>query len=405
MSLNIWVIGNGAREQAIKAACEKSPLCRHVELIDDLTEELLNGELRISCSFFRHARALLQLSSQKATNLSVPAGDNNDDLSYPDLVIFGTEQQICDGWVDKLQALGIKCIGVNKKFSRLESSKLFAKKFMAENRIKCAKLLPIESNEFPQVLKFDGLCKGKGVKVVYNNDEKNAFARKFPGMRYFIEEYLEGDEISVMSYFYNGRLINFRPARDFKRLSNGPDAPNTGGMGAYTPVNLSDEQKQKLQIYLSRLEDALLNENADFNGFIYSGLIWTRNDWYVLEYNVRLGDPECQAILTNLKNDFLDILLNGSVPEYKEGTGACLTLAAEGYPDTPIKGDEIILPNIQDVIVYHASVEIKDGKLYSNGGRVLSLCVNNENPFPILKNYAEHIVMEHKYFRKDIEIY
>ncbi len=371
MALNIWVVGNGAREQAIKTACEKSKLSKSVKLIEE-----------------ENCLELLSEVSQ-----------------IPDLVILGPEQPICDGLVDEFTARGIKCIGVNKKFSQLESSKLFAKKFIVNHGIKCAKLLPIESNDFPQVMKFDGLCKGKGVKVLYNNDEKNVFARKFTGMRYFIEEYLEGVEISVMSYLYNGRLINFRPARDFKRLSAAQNAPNTGGMGAYTPVNLTDEQQIKLQIYLEKLEKSLLSEGADFNGFIYSGLIWTRGDWYVLEYNVRLGDPECQAILTNLKNDFLDILLNGAEPEYHDGIGACLTIAAEGYPDEPVKGDEITLPDdLKDIDVYFAGVEVKDGKLYSNGGRVLSICTNSENPYPALKNYAEKIRMEHKYYRKDIDI-
>ena len=369
MSLDILVVGNGAREQAIKNACEKSPLCKSVKLISENTcQDILT-------------------SSPK-----------------PALVIFGSEQPICDGFVDQFEHAGIKCIGVNKNFSRLESSKLFAKKFIVNNGIKCAKLLPIESNDFPQVLKFDGLCKGKGVKVLYNNDEKNAFARKFTGMRYFIEEYLDGEEISVMSYMYNGRLINFRPARDFKRLSAATDAPNTGGMGAYSPVELTQEQQKKLDIYLKLLEKALLNAGADFNGFIYSGLIWTRNDWYVLEYNVRLGDPECQAILTNLKNDFLDILLNGTAPEYRDGVGGCLTIASEGYPDEPVKGDEITLPDEPDIDVYFAGIRVNDGKLYSNGGRVLSLCANAENPFPVLKNYAEKIQMQHKYYRKDIDI-
>ena len=367
----IWVVGNGAREQAIKTACEKSLLCKSVELISE-----------DDCRKF----------------LQIP------DTRLVDIVIFGPEQPICDGLVDEFTARGIKCIGVDKKFSQLESSKLTAKKFIVNHGIKCAKLLPIESNDFPQVLKFDGLCKGKGVKVLYNNDEKNAFARKFTGMRYFIEEYLEGEEISVMSYLYNGRLINFRPARDFKRLSAAKNAPNTGGMGAYTPLNLTDDQQIKLQIYLEKLEKALLSEGADFNGFIYSGLIWTRGDWYVLEYNVRLGDPECQAILTNLKNDFLDILLNGAEPEYHDGVGACLTIASEGYPEEPVKGDEITLPEDMDIDVYFAGVETKDGKLYSNGGRVLSICTNSENPFPALKNYAEKIRMEHKYYRKDIDI-
>ncbi len=359
MSLKICVIGSGAREEALKDIISKSPLCKG-----------------IVCS----------------------AQDN------PDLIIFGPEQPICDGLVDYYSSKGIKCIGVNKKFSALESSKLFAKKFMVNHGIKCAKLLPIESDIFPQVVKADGLCKGKGVKVVYCQSEKDEFTRKIP-KPYFIEEYLEGNEISFMSYFNGQRLINFCPARDFKRLTSDIKSPNTGGMGAYCPVDLTEIQKEKLNIYLELLQAALIEEGADFNGFIYSGLIWAKNDWYVLEYNVRLGDPECQAILNYLDNDFLSIILNNEEPVYRSGYSACLTIASKGYPDNPIKGDEIILPQDDRVKVYFAGVKSENDRIYSNGGRVLSLCTVAENPFPLLKNYAEKIIMEHKIFRDDINIF
>ena len=375
MSLNIWVIGSGAREQAIKTACAKSSLCKSVKILSE-TE--------------------LQVVDLRESN--------------PDLIIFGSEEPICNGLTDVFREKGIQCIGVSKAISLLESSKLHAKSFIVRHNIKCAKLLKTESKEFPQVVKFDGLCKGKGVKIVYNNDEKNEFTRKFSGMKYFIEEYLDGNEISVMSYFYEGRLINFLPARDFKRLSGEKISPNTGGMGAYCPVYLTEVQQNKLNIYLQKLEKALITEGANFNGFIYSGLIWTRNDWYVLEYNVRLGDPECQAILTNLKNDFLDILLNGTEPEYKDGIGACLTVAAQGYPDNPVLGDEISINETsgkeQNIVIYPAGVKSANGKWYSAGGRVLSVCVNSDNPFPLLKNFVNNnIKMRHKYFRQDIDIF
>lgn len=363
MSLRVYVWGDGAREDAIKTAVKKSPLCSEI-------------------------------------------AKSPEDC---DLIIFGPENPICEGLVDVYEAKGIKCIGVNKRFSKLESSKLFAKVFMANNNIKCAKLLPLESNDYPQVVKFDGLCKGKGVKVVFNSDEKDEFTRKIinssVGESYFIEEFLNGEEISLMSFFNGEKLINFAPSRDFKRLSADVKSPNTGGMGAFCPVKLNENQLLKLDNYLKKLEAALLKEEADFKGFIYSGLIWYSDDWYVLEYNVRLGDPETQAILTHLKNDFLDILINGTEPEYKTGTGACLVIAAGGYPDKPCIGDEIILPKLPaDLDVYCAGVKIEGEKMFSNGGRVLSLCVNSKDPFVILREYAEKIQMEHKYFRRDIDI-
>ena len=379
MALNIWVVGNGAREQAIKTACEKSKLSKSVKLIEENCLELLSEVSQI-----------------------------------PDLVILGPEQPICDGLVDEFTARGIKCIGVNKKFSQLESSKLFAKKFIVNHGIKCAKLLPIESNDFPQVMKFDGLCKGKGVKVLYNNDEKNVFARKFTGMRYFIEEYLEGEEISVMSYLYNGRLINFRPARDFKRLSAAKDAPNTGGMGAYTPVNLTDEQQIKLQIYLEKLVKSLLTEGADFNGFIYSGLIWTRGDWYVLEYNVRLGDPECQAVLSLLDSDLMDILeacVDGTLDQldiqWKDQAACCLVLASGGYPLSYQKGYPIsgLTEAGETATVFHAGTARKDGQIVTSGGRVLGVTALGKDLDGAIDNAyaaASHISFTDMHFRTDI---
>ena len=359
MSLKICVYGSGAREEALKDIISKSPLCSEVT--------------------------------------SFPAENT-------DLIIFGPEQPICDGLVDYYSSKGIKCIGVNKKFSALESSKLFAKKFMVNHGIKCAKLLPVDSDIFPQVVKADGLCKGKGVKVVYNQREKDEFTRKI-SQPYFIEEFLDGNEISLMSYFNGARLINFCPARDFKRLTSDIKSPNTGGMGAYCPVDLTEIQQEKLKIYLNSLQTALISVGADFNGFIYSGLIWAKNDWYVLEYNVRLGDPECQAVLNYLENDFLSILLNDEEPRYKKGYSACLTVASEGYPDNPVKGDEIILPKDDRVKVYFAGVKSENDRLFSNGGRVLSLCTVGDDPFPILKSYADKIIMKHKIFRDDINIF
>lgn len=359
MSLKVCVYGSGAREEAIRDAVSKSKLCENLV----------------------------------------------EDPEAADLIIFGPEQPICDGLVDHYCQKGIKCIGVDKKFSQLESSKLFAKKFMANHGIKCAKLLPLESEIFPQVVKADGLCKGKGVKVVYDNKEKDEFTRKISAP-YFVEEYLDGSEISLMSYFNGQKLINFCPARDFKRLNSDKKSPNTGGMGAYCPVDLSEYQQNRLDLYLKLLEQALIDEGASFTGFIYSGLIWTRDDWYVLEYNVRLGDPECQAILNYLDNDFLSILLEDVIPRYKKGYSACLTIASEGYPDNPIKGDEIILPDGDNSVkVYFAGVKTENDKLYSNGGRVLSLCKVGEEPFVDLKNYAEKIIMKHKIFRNDITIF
>jgi phosphoribosylamine-glycine ligase len=312
--------------------------------------------------------------------------------SEVDLVIIGPEQPICDGLADELRAQGINVIGVSKEFSRLESSKLFAKEFMAKHGIKHPKVIV----QAPFVVKQDGLCSGKGVKVHHDG---------------FVEEYLGGEEISVMSLFDGKTLLNFLPIRDFKRLSADKNAPNTGGMGAYCPVALTSEQNEKLTAYLKQLEAALLAESADFKGFIYSGLVWNRDDWYVLEYNVRLGDPETQALLTHLKTDFREILtaaaeqhLDAMRLQYKDGISGCLVVAAQGYPDAPITGDEIELPLDDKIKVYHANTKAENGKLYSAGGRVLSLCTNSADPFPALRDFADKVKMKNKYYRNDVNV-
>ena len=190
-------------------------------------------------------------------------------------------------------------------------------------------------------------------------------------------------------------------------------------MGAFCPVKLNAFAQKKLDEYKKQLQKALESEDADFVGFIYSGLIMAQShgvwNWYVLEYNVRLGDPETQAVLAHLKTDFLSILksaleknLDKVKLEYNEDISACLTLACEGYPKVPRDGKKITLPeetsDNRDIKIFYAGVEQKDGELYSKGGRVLSLCTTSQDPFWKLKNFAKEIEMENKYFRNDIEV-
>jgi len=386
---NILVYGCGAREYAIAKSILSSPLLNKLFLA--------NGA---------HFRLGENIEYTDYDDLAKKSLEKNIDL-----VIFGPEQPICDGAVDIFNSYGIKAIGVNKEFSKLESSKLFAKEFMNKYLIKNAKVLSKNDNTFPQVIKKDGLAQGKGVKVVYNEIEKNNVISLFK-KDFFAEEFLDGEEISVMSLFDGECMLNFLPTRDFKRLNEDLTSPNTGGMGSYCPVDLTDNQKLKLNNYLEKLEKALIAEGADFTGFIYSGLIWLSDDWYVLEYNVRLGDPETQSILKHLKTDFLSILiagLNNKLKniniEYRNGYSACLVIASAGYPDNPKKGDLISLPDNKNIDVLFAGVKYDNDKLYSDGGRVLSLCLNDENPFPKLKSYADSLKMKSKYYRLDIDIY
>lgn len=407
--VNVLVFGSGAREQAIAESIFKSPF--------------LNKIFHAQAGYKKFGEEILFKDYE---DLGKKCVDNQIDLA-----IIGPENPLCEGIVDILKKHGIFCIGVDKNWSQLESSKIYGKKFMGKYDINTAKYQVItkenlpdyEKLTYPIVIKADGLCKGKGVVIAKNQ----AFAQKtvdeFLNGKFgdssktiLLEEYIEGEEVSIMALFDGENLLDLIPTRDFKKLNKSPSAPNTGGMGAYCPFRTTREQRKKLKEYKINLQNALKSEKADFCGFIYSGLIWARKgnnwDWHVLEYNVRLGDPETQAILTHLKTDFLSILIAATKKElknieleYKNGYSACLIVAAQGYPANPKIGDIITLNPPKGVKTYFAGIkENVNGQMVSCAGRVLSLCTTGDTPFAILKNIAKKITMKNKYYRKDIEI-
>ena len=411
--MNVLVYGSGAREHIIAKKISQSKYLSKLFLAkpNDGFKDL--GQVVEFCDFDDLAK--------KCSEYKV------------DLAIIGPEDPLANGVVDVLNSYKISTIGANKHFSTLESSKIFAKKFMEKYNIPTSPFEIINSkedidtkfvefvkkyNQTKIVLKADGLCKGKGVFIcedieVAKNKLEKLLAGEFQeaSKKVLVEKYQEGEEISLICLFDGKNLLPFINSQDYKKLYDNNQGPNTGGMGAYCPVVGDDKYQDQLDQYLKKLENALICEKADFVGFIYSGLILTNEGLKVLEYNMRLGDPETQALLTSLENDFLEVLkyaqnknLDKVKLKWNDKTAYCLVIATKGYPQTPIIGDEIININelkqkYKNVDVYFANVKKKEDKLLANGGRVISLCSYYKND---IYKFANELLFKNKYYRKDL---
>ena len=351
-----------------------------------------------------------------------------------DLIVVGPEQPLVDGIVDYLEKFNIKVFGPNKISSQLEGSKIFTKKLcekfniptakfgIFENKIEAKKFL--QNSNFPIVIKADNLASGKGVYICNNFEESNIaideiFNGKFgKANNLLIEEFLEGEE---MSYFIisDGKTIkNFGTAQDHKRVLEGDKGKNTGGMGAYSPSRLiSDELEEKIINNIIKPTLKGLNEiNTNFKGFLYAGLMIVNNEPYLIEYNVRMGDPECQIILPKLKTDFADILLacceeklDDINIQWLDKKSLCIVLCSKGYPDKFLKNIEIGNLNqikISDTnFLFHAGTVKKNNKVYAVGGRVLNFVSISDNfadsKKEILDN-IERLNWSGGFYRKDI---
>ena len=318
-----------------------------------------------------------------------------------DLVIVGPEKPLVDGIVDYLEKFKIKVFGPNKLASQLEGSKIFTKKICEKFNIPTAKFgifknkndakKFLDQNNFPTVIKADNLASGKGVYICNTRSEAEiAIDEIFNGKfgkadELLIEEFLNGEE---MSYFtvHDGKCFkSFNTAQDHKRVLEGDKGKNTGGMGAYSPSRLiNDELEKKIinKIVKPTLQ-GLSELGTNYKGFLYTGLMIVDNEPYLIEYNVRMGDPECQTILPRLQTDISDIFLacceeklNDVNIKWSSKKSLCIVVCSNGYPDKykkhiEIKNLDTINLNINDFI-FHAGTERKDDKLYSVGGRVLN---------------------------------
>lgn len=311
-----------------------------------------------------------------------------------DMTVVGPEAALAAGLVDAFEAEGLKAFGPTKAATRIESSKEFAKQIMTKYHVPTAAyeafdnfdkaLEYVKNRPLPAVIKYDGLAAGKGVVVALTYDEAEATLRDmlldetFGKGRVVVEDFLDGPEFSFMCVVSGNKLYPLAMAQDHKRAFDGDNGPNTGGMGAYSPVPfITDEIREKaLKEIMQRTADGMVAEGVPFKGVLYGGLILTKEGPKVIEFNARFGDPETEVVLPRLESDFYDLVeaaVEGKDCKTKWSDDAYLgiVLASEGYPGSYKKGIEIKGLDKIGTEVYHMGTKFTDNKLVTAGGRVL----------------------------------
>ena len=414
--MKVLVIGSGGREHAISYALSKS---------NKVTElHALPGNPGISkigkCipGSVEDLDFILQTSKQE---------------KY-DLVVIGPEVPLCMGLADLLTDNGFKVFGPKQQAAQLEGSKAFSKRFMTKYNIPTAKFEEVDSYEeaidalkqfsYPVVVKADGLAAGKGVVICESYEEADNALKELmvekslasAGSKVVLEEFLEGFECSLLCFTDGETIVPMVSSKDHKQIYDGNKGPNTGGMGTFSPNPFLEKEIEDTfnDEVLVPFMNGLKQENMDFRGVIFIGLMIKDGHAKVLEFNVRFGDPETQSILLRLDSDLYEIMeavamkkLNTVDIKWKKSHVGCLVLASAGYPNKYEKGKVITgLDDVEeDIIVFHAGTKFQDGNVVTNGGRVLNICAEGENLESVrakLYKAAEVINFDGKYYRKDI---
>ena len=414
--MKIGIIGSGGREHAICTFLKSSSKVDKIYCFPgNAGTSFIAENININLNNFQEVK-------DKIKNLEI------------DIVIVGPEKPLVDGIVDFLEKNEIKVFGPNKVSSQLEGSKIFTKKLCEKYKIPTANFGVFEDKEksfnflkkckFPIVVKADGLASGKGVYICDNFEQsKMAVDEIFNGKfgeakEILIEEFLKGEEMSFFIISDGKTYKKFGSAQDHKRVLEGDKGKNTGGMGAYSPSRLENEELDKKII--ERIIDPTLRGlkdlNTNFKGFLYAGLMIVNNNPYLIEYNVRMGDPECQTILPRVETDFADIIyacvnqnLSSVDIQLSNKKSICIVLCSKGYPDKFENNIEInAIGQIKlqkDNYIFHAGTKIDNSIIYSNGGRVLNFVIKSTN----LKesrdqaiNLIKALNWENGFFRKDI---
>jgi len=411
--VNVLVIGSGGREHAIGWKLGQSD--------------------KVDTVFFAPG------NGGTSNNVPIPVESLDDIVKFASendcFTVVGPEAPLAMGIVDIFNEKGLKIFGPTKDAAQLESSKIWAKKFMKRNNIPTAAfevfndataakeyVNQIENNV---VIKADGLAAGKGVIVCDSKDEaKNAIDmmlvnKKFgdAGTNIIIEDRIDGIEASYIALSDGKIAISMATSQDHKRVYDGDNGPNTGGMGAYSPtLAIDDVLSKKIQEkIIDKTITSLQNEGITFKGFLYAGIMLKDGEPYVLEYNVRMGDPECQPILMRMNSDlfqYLNACVHGTLGKmspilWKNKSAVCVVLASKGYPESYPKDDEISGLDLtyDDAYVFHAGTKKQNKKIISNGGRVLGVTALGDTLESAIKsayNVSEKIFWENKYSRTDI---
>jgi len=419
--MNILLLGSGGREHAIAYKLSQSPKC--------------------SLLFIAPGNAG---TSKCGTNVSLDIMDFSAVASFVKenevrMLVVGPEAPlvagICDYFAADETLRNVVVVGPSKQGSMLEGSKDYAKDFMTRHAIPTARYKSFDKSTIgdgikflrelktPYVLKADGLAAGKGVVILNSFEEaEKELVEMLDGAKFgeasakvVIEEFLEGIELSVF-VLTDGRHYKLLPsAKDYKRIGDGDTGLNTGGMGSISPVPFADKEfmtKVETRIVQPTIK-GLIEENIDYKGFIFIGLMNCGGDPYVIEYNVRMGDPETQSVFPRIKSDVVELFeavgqgtLNKEVLNINPRTAASVVLVAGGYPEKYHKGDPITgIENVSDAIVFHAGTAYTGKQISTNGGRVLAVtAIDDTLPGALLKAYQESSKIEfaNKYNRKDI---
>jgi phosphoribosylamine--glycine ligase len=341
---------------------------------------------------------------------------------------------LVNGLADYLEQFNIKVFGPNKVASQLEGSKIFTKQICEKYNIPTAKFGIFQNREdskkflkktnFPTVIKADNLASGKGVYICSNEDEadiaiEEIFNGKFGDAKnLLIEEFLEGEEMSYFTINDGNNFKHFGSAQDHKRVMDGDKGKNTGGMGAYSPSRLMNEELENkiIERIIKPTLKALTELGSEYKGFLYAGLMIVNNEPYLIEYNVRMGDPECQTILPKLETDLLDIFLaccekklDKFEIKWSNKKSLCVVLCSNGYPDSFEKNVEI--KNLEKIkldkqeYIFHAGSLKKEGKTYAIGGRVLNFVALSDefiNARQMIYKRLDELDWQGGFYRKDI---